>query len=98
MALYRYKAANPEGEVLEGELEARDQAAAIERLQSLGYIPIRAEETSAVGARRSGWIALRRSKRLSQAQLVVLTQELATLLRARLPLDRALEVLIDLSG
>jgi len=98
MALYRYKAANPEGEVLEGELEARDQAAAIERLQSLGYIPIRAEETSAAGARRSGWITLRRSKRLSQAQLVVLTQELATLLRARLPLDRALEVLIDLSG
>ena len=53
MALYRYKAANPEGEVLEGELEARDQAAAIERLQSLGYIPIRAEETQpgAPGAR-----------------------------------------------
>ncbi|MDQ3563013.1 MAG: type II secretion system F family protein [Pseudomonadota bacterium] len=98
MALYRYKAANPEGEVLEGELEARDQAAAIERLQSLGYIPIRAEETLAGGARRSGWITLRRSKRLSQAQLVALTQELATLLRARLPLDRALEVLIDLSG
>ncbi|MGH8520426.1 MAG: type II secretion system F family protein [Gammaproteobacteria bacterium] len=98
MALYRYKAANPEGEVLEGELEARDQAAAIERLQSLGYIPIRAEEAQAGGARRSGWITLRRSKRLSQAQLVVLTQELATLLRARLPLDRALEVLIDLSG
>jgi len=98
MALYRYKAANPEGEVLEGELEARDRAAAIERLQSLGYIPIRAEQTLAGGARRSGWITLRRSKRLSQAQLVVLTQELATLLRARLPLDRALEVLIDLSG
>ena len=98
MALYRYKAANPEGEVLEGELEARDQAAAIERLQALGYIPIRAEETLAGGAGRSGWITLRRSKRLSQAQLVVLTQELATLLRARLPLDRALEVLIDLSG
>ena len=98
MALYRYKAANPEGEVLEGELEARDQAAAIERLQALGYIPIRAEETLAGGAGRSRWITLRRSKRLSQAQLVVLTQELATLLRARLPLDRALEVLIDLSG
>ncbi len=100
MALYRYKASTPQGEVHEGELEARDLPALIERLQGLGYIPIRAEEVGAPGGRlkRPFWRAWRRSKRIAQAQLAVLTQELATLLGARLPLDRALEVLIEIAA
>lgn len=101
MPLYRYKAVNAEGEIVEGEMEARGQEAVIERLQTLGHMPIRAheiKEPGAGGARSSLSTLLARSSRISQRDVGTFTQELATLLRARLPLDRALEILIELSG
>lgn len=79
-------------------MEARGQAAVIDRLQTMGYIPIRAEEANAARVDgRSTRRLLFRSGRVTQSQVAILTQELATLLRARLPLDRALEILIELS-
>ena len=36
MAQYNYKAVNTQGEILEGEMEGRTQAAVIERLKSMG--------------------------------------------------------------
>ncbi len=100
MAIFHYKAATPEGEVVEGEMDASSQAAVIERLQGLGYVPIRAAPHGEAGtAKRWSLSRLRLRKRgVSQKQLLVMTQELATLLRARLPLDRALEVLIELAA
>ncbi|MGH2670991.1 MAG: type II secretion system F family protein, partial [bacterium] len=98
MAVYHYKAASPEGEVTEGEMEAQTRDAVIERLQALGYVPIRAEERGGAKADRPRFSFKLRGRRISQAQLAILTQELATLLRARLSLDRALEVLIEIAA
>ena len=95
MAQFHYKAASPAGEVSEGELEARDEAAALERLQALGLIPIRIEATEVTGANATGSLFSR--KRISQDQVGTFTGELATLLRSGLPLDRGLELLISLS-
>jgi general secretion pathway protein F len=96
MPLYKYKAVAPDGNIEEGEMEARAHPAVIERLQSQGYVPIRAEEIKESAG--GGWFAsLRRSNRISQQDVGIVTQELATLLRAKLPLDRALEILIELS-
>lgn len=95
--MFRYKAVGAEGKTVEGEMEARGQAAVIERLQTMGYVPIRADEVNAARDDRSMRRPLFGSRRVSQAQVAILTQELATLLRARLPLDRALEILIELS-
>ena len=92
MALFQYKAAGRAGEVENGELEARDEAAVVERLQAMGFIPIQVEpaQTKAPG----GLFARRRVR---QSQVGALTRELATLLRSGLPLDRALEILIGLA-
>ncbi|MGH8584431.1 MAG: type II secretion system F family protein [Gammaproteobacteria bacterium] len=100
MAVFHYKAATPEGEVVEGEMDASSQAAVVERLQGLGYVPIRAVPQGEAGtSKRWSFADLRLRKRgVSQKQLLIMTQELATLLRARLPLDRALEVLIELAA
>jgi general secretion pathway protein F len=95
MARFQYKAASSAGEVSEGELEARDEAAAIEQVQALGLIPIRIQSARGVDTSKSGgWFA---RNRISQEQVGALTRELATLLRAGLPLDRALELLINLA-
>ena len=96
MAQFRYKAATNAGEISEGEIEARDESAALARLQSFGLIPIRIVKDSAAtgGPSRASLFS---RKRVTQDQLGALTTELATLLRSGLPLDRALEILISLS-
>ena len=101
MPFYKYKAVSGAGEVQEGVLEAASTSAAVARVQSMGLIPIRAEEAVAsgaaapvAGARQS--IFQRRS--VTQNDIGIATRELATLLRAGLPLDRSFEILINLSG
>lgn len=104
MPLFQYKAVSPAGEVQEGVLDGPNQAAVIERLQSTGLIPIRAVETSQAvtrkspGAERKSFIAsLLEPKKVTQANLTVFTREIATLLKAGLPLDRSMEILLNLA-
>jgi general secretion pathway protein F len=103
MPFFQYKAVNPSGEVQEGLLEASDTTAAVARIQSMGFIPIRAVEAgaakaSAPGAASAPRRALFSRRGVTQDDLTVLTRELATLLKAGLPLDRSFEILINLSG
>jgi general secretion pathway protein F len=95
MPQFHYKAASAAGEVSEGDVEARDEPAVLARLQDLGLIPIRVAPAQPVEERSAGGLFARR--RIGQNQVGALTAELATLLRAGLPLDRALEILIGLS-
>ena len=99
MAFYQYKAVTPAGEVQEGVLEASSTSAAVARVQAMGMIPIRAEEAGAIKATAAA--APRRQlftrKKVRQDDIVIITRELATLLRAGLPLDRAFEILINLA-
>jgi general secretion pathway protein F len=99
MPVFRYKAATVAGQVVVGEMEAGSRAQAIEQLRSQGHIPIRAEELSRHGRLFGlGRLLRRRQRAISQKQIGILTQELASLLRAGLPLDRALEVMINVSA
>jgi general secretion pathway protein F len=101
MAFYQYKAVSPAGEVQEGVLEASSTPAAVARLQEMGLIPIRAEEAGtakAAGPAAAPALSLfSRRRGVSQEDIGVMTRELATLLRAGLPLDRSFEILISLS-
>ena len=103
MAFYQYKAVSPAGEVQEGVLEASSSAAAVARVQSMGLIPIRAEEAGAGKAAVPAAGGIRaplfsRRGALRQQDIAEMTRELATLLRAGLPLDRAFEILISLAS
>ena len=102
MPLYRYKAVNATGEVTLGELEANQESAVVESLRDMGLLPVRVDLAQsafkAVGESRSFTAKFFERKQVTQNQILALTRELATLLRAGLPLDRALEVLIKLSA
>jgi general secretion pathway protein F len=100
LPLYRYKAVAPTGETQEGEMEGLGQSAVVERLQGMGLIPIRVEEAAASTGTGTGSAgkSLFRKSRISQADIAVFTQEIATLLRAGLPLDRSLGILIGMSA
>jgi len=98
LPLYRYKAVAPTGESQEGEMEGLGQSAVVERLQGMGLIPIRVEEATASTGGGSAGKSLFRKNRISQANIAVFTQEIATLLHAGLPLDRSLGNLTGLSA
>ncbi len=95
MPLYRYKAVTPTGEAQEGDMEGLAQSAVAERLQAMGLIPIRVEESAAQAGSALG---LFRKNRVTPEDVAVFTQEITTLLKAGLPLDRCLEILIGLSA
>jgi len=96
--LYHYKAVAPTGEEQEGEMEGLGQSAVVGRLQEMGLIPIRVEEATASTSTGNAGKSLFHSTRISQADIAIFTQEIATLLRAGLPLDRSLGILIGLSA
>ena len=95
MALFRYKAVTPAGETLEGQMEAASTEEVIAKLQDAGNIPLDARAAD-VGESGSLLAALTRRSAFSAAQVVQFTQQLATLLGAGQPLDRALQILLDL--
>ncbi len=93
MPRFMYKAVKLDGEEVEGEQDAVDQAALIARLQREGLIPLVTRPAGGLTAR----LARRRRKELSPKDIEVVTRQLATLLEAGLTLDRSLQVLGDLS-
>lgn len=96
MPHFSYKSVNPSGEVSEGSLEAASQGEAISKLYDLGLTPIRVIEG---GKRRSSGVGLLKlTKRASIMQVATFTRELSVMLKAGLPLDRAMQILISLSG
>ena len=93
MPKYFYKAVKLDGEAVEGELEAADEAALISALQAQGLLPL---ETRSAGGLRAR-LGRTRRRRLNQKEIGILTRELATLIEAGLTLDRSLQVLIELT-
>jgi len=98
MAFFRYKAVTPDGKVVEGTLEASDQEAVLARLQEQGQLPIKVFSGEDTGGLLSREIRLPwQRKKVPQKDLLIFTQELSTLVKAGLTLDRSLSVLSDLT-
>jgi general secretion pathway protein F len=97
MPRFAYKAIDASGALVGGEMDALTEAAVLAQLQTTGHLPISAGELSSRGFK--AWLSrdLGSAKRLSTRDLSVATHDLATLLEAGLALDRALELLIELS-
>ena len=93
MASFFYKAVRMDGEALEGQMEAADEAAVIRQLQQEGLIPL---STRRAGGVRDQLFSQRRRQNLTAKEIGGLTRELSTLLEAGLTLDRSLQILIEL--
>ena len=103
MPLFSYRAVSASGDVSSGELEAANESEIVDRLRDQGLMPMQiaqalgaARPPGAVGKAAPGarWF---QPRRVTRDQVLSITRELATLLRAGLPLDRALELLISLA-
>ncbi len=98
MPVYSYKATDTFGKIVNGSLEASDEKSVAARLQDMGYIPIRISESG----KKSGNLGLNVNilsvfKRISAKDVMRFTQDLSALLKAGLPVDKALSMLISVS-
>jgi general secretion pathway protein F len=97
---FHYKAVSEDGELIEGELQAASQQAAIEWLQDHGHTPIRAIESGAekIGPGRTASRHLPRSvRRRRKTDIGRFTRDLSTLLTAGVQLERALQILAEIA-
>jgi general secretion pathway protein F len=97
MPSYEYRAATLDGKIIEGTMEASDSGTVSGKLQEMGLLPVRvaASRGKGVFGREIEWPS--RKNRIRQRDILIFTQELHTLVRSGLPLDRCLAVLGQLA-
>ncbi len=95
MPEFLYKATTLSGETVEGIMDVRDEAAVVQSLHQMGYIPIRIEPVEAEGRGLNlfKWVPYR----VGLKDLLIFTQEFSTLLSSGLPIDRSLSILESLT-
>jgi general secretion pathway protein F len=91
MAVFHYRATDTAGNIIQGTLEAREERQVVLHLQQRGLIPVRINLAETV-ARWQKKLPLTRG-RIPARGVGNFTQELASLLKAGLPLDRSLQAL-----
>lgn len=104
MPEFAYRAANAAGAMVDGRVEAAGRDAALRQLRAQGLTPVKLDEAAAPAARaavageavpRRG--LFERDRGPGHVEVHNFTHELAIMLRAGLPLDRALRVLIGMA-
>jgi general secretion pathway protein F len=95
MPSFRFKAVAPNGEVLQGLMDAGSTDEVVAKLHEQGNLPLEAVPADQAGGVGLG--SLFRSTGVSQQDVANFTQQLATLVGAGLPLDRSLLVLAELA-
>ena len=102
MALFAFDAVRPSGDPVSAQLEAASEAEAVERVREQGLILLRIQTAAAAAItsheQKLGTFArLFASRKVSRDQVVAFTRDLANLISAGLPLDRAFELLVGLA-
>ena len=95
MAMYRYKAVTAAGEILEGQMDVASNEEAVAKIQDAGNIPLDVREAGEADS-SSLFGGLFKRAPMNAAAVLQFTQQLSTLLGAGQPLDRALQILLDL--
>jgi general secretion pathway protein F len=103
MPEFIYKASDRTGKIIEGSIDAGDASSVVGKLRSMGFIPIRIDSASGgKGLSRSLKVNLKFSlpaliSAVSGKELLSFTQELSTLIKASLPLDRSLSIVAEIT-
>jgi general secretion pathway protein F len=96
MPSFQYRAVETDGSVVAGILVGDNREQIVARLQANGQIPIRVDQS--IKQAKAWSLKPRQTKNVTQQQVADTTRDLSTLLRAGLPLNRALDILISLSS
>lgn len=99
MPTYKYKAKKGPQEIIEGKIEALSEKSAVEKLSHAGYLPVRIEldaqpqEAPKAAALRPQNAPPLSRRRIKSREITVLSRELASLLKAGVPILKALDII-----
>ena len=93
MPKFAYKAKRPNGEVVEGTLEAESKRLVVSKLHGMKVFPISIEEEGGKGLQAE--VSLQTFSRIKFTDIVTFTRQLSDLTKAGLPLVRSLDVLVE---
>ena len=88
MGYFAYKARNTSGDLVQGVMESPDSGAVASQLFGLGITPVEILPTAAPGA--SGWLERLFQEKVTQLDLMLFSRQMYTLLKAGVPIMRAL--------
>jgi general secretion pathway protein F len=102
MALFAFQAVRSSGEAVAAQIDAMSQAEAIERVREQGLIlvsigPATAATLAGHAKKQSFLGQWFRPRKVKREQIIAFTRDLANLISAGLPLDRAFELLTSLA-
>jgi len=95
MALFSYKVRNPQGNVLTGTMEAREQRMVIDRLRYQRFIVLEIGEIKKSTSRDLLDTINFLKKRVKQKDLVLFSRQLSTLIGAGVPIVQGLTILLE---
>ncbi|MGE5308165.1 MAG: type II secretion system F family protein [Deltaproteobacteria bacterium] len=95
MTTFSYRAKNGPSDVVEGKIEAASEKEAIEKISLKGLIPITLRQDEGKAEAPAAPSRQTEQVRLSSRQVTVLTRQLATLLKAGVPILRALRIIAE---
>jgi len=90
MPQFVYSARSASGQKIDGVLDAGDSNALAEALAAKGLMLVRAQPRSATNATNTGWFARVFGERIKLIDMILFCRQLATLLKAGVPLLRSL--------
>ena len=103
MASFHYRAVSGAGDIVEGDMDAGTRDAVVDSLREQGHFPLSVGTESATApavpsAPSLPALRLSRRRALSLGGLAATTRDLATLVRAGVPLDRGLRFATEMAG
>src|SRR5918998_844989 len=90
-ATFAYKVRDREGRIVEGSLEADSSELVVNKLRSMGYVPVAVERSDASALKKD--IKLPFGGKATQKDVAIFSRQFATMINAGLSLIRALHIL-----
>ncbi len=91
MGNFRYKARSDTGKILSGAIEAPSEQAVIRHLEEMGYTPISVRSEKGSDKKEGG--LFQRFEKVKGKDLVMMTRQMHSLIRAGIPIMTALKIL-----
>lgn len=92
MSIYKYRAKNGPTNIVEGTVDAKTKDEAIEKINQMGYVPVRVEETVASEQRKTA-VLNKAFGRVSGRQITVFSRQMASLLKSGVPILNAIHII-----
>ena len=96
MESFQYEATTREGNIVTGTIEVADERSAIDRIQDMGYFPIKVNKAVESGSVFDRFFTTLRG-RVTEKDIMTFTYQLGVLLDAGFALDKSMSILADLT-